>query len=75
MSACDVVTTKYTLQRHETENSKQIFPEKELRSAISTFMCLRAIYIPMIDLPIIAAGKYVDRSWKYIVYCISLTDT
>ncbi len=35
------------LQRHNTEYSKQIFPEKDLRASvpISTFMCLRAIYI------------------------------
>jgi hypothetical protein len=36
-----------TLQRHNTENLKQIFPEKELRglSANSTFMCMWALYI------------------------------
>jgi hypothetical protein len=36
-----------TLQRHNTQNSKQIFPEKELwgLSPNSTFNCLRAIYI------------------------------
>ncbi len=30
----------YSLQRHNTENSKQIFPEKELRGLIPTFMFL-----------------------------------
>ncbi len=46
-----------TLQRHSNENSKQIFPEKELRDIrppISTFMCLWAInIIPIIGLPIL----------------------
>jgi hypothetical protein len=42
----DVLHITCTLQRHKTENSKQIFPEKELRSSvlISTFMCLWEIY-------------------------------
>ncbi len=43
--------------RHSTENSKQIFPEKELRGSVplpvSTFMCLWAIYVPAIGLPIL----------------------
>jgi hypothetical protein len=36
-----------TPQRHNNENSKQIFPEKELRgySPISTFMFLLSVYI------------------------------
>jgi hypothetical protein len=39
------VFTQCTLQRYNTENSKQIFPEKELlASPIATFMCLSAIY-------------------------------
>jgi hypothetical protein len=36
-------TNTFALQRHSTEHSKQIFPEKELRTAsvpISTFMPL-----------------------------------
>ncbi len=43
------------LQRHNTENSKQILPEKELRG-LSQFpnSCVSA------------AGKYVDGSWEYI---------
>ncbi len=39
---------KIALQRHNTETSKQIFPEKEFAAAsvpISTLMCLWAIYI------------------------------
>ncbi len=30
----------YTLQRQNAENLKQIFPKKEYRGLISTFMCL-----------------------------------
>jgi len=48
-------STETTLQRHNTENSKQIFPEKELRGLRPNFH----IYVS-------AAGKYVDRSWEYI---------
>jgi hypothetical protein len=42
------------LQRHNTENSKQIFPEKELRGPIFQFHIHESesdLYIPMIDLP------------------------
>jgi hypothetical protein len=38
-----------TLQRDNTENSKQIFPEKELRSHVS----VNDLYIPRIGLPIL----------------------
>ncbi len=43
----DLFFSRGKLQRDNTENSIQIFPEKELRglSPISTFMCLWAIYI------------------------------
>jgi hypothetical protein len=39
-----------TAKRHNTENLKQIFPEKELRD--------KSAYS--------AARKFVDRSWEYI---------
>ena len=60
-----------TLQRHNTENSKQIFPEKELCGLSPNFhihVSVRDLYIPTISLPILnsAAGKYVDRTWEYI---------
>ncbi len=46
-----------SLQRDNSENSKQIFPEKELHEVsvpISTFMCLLSnLYIPTISLPIL----------------------
>jgi hypothetical protein len=56
-----------TLQRHNTENSKQIFPEKELGGHSPDFhiqVSVSDLYISTIDLPYSAAGKYV-----------SLTDT
>jgi hypothetical protein len=45
-----------TLQRHNTENSKQIFPERELRGLIPNFhihVSLRYFYIPSIGRPIL----------------------
>jgi hypothetical protein len=59
----------HTLQRHNTENSKQILPEKELRSHspnLHIHVSVSDLYILTIDLPIYsAAGKYVDQSWEY----------
>jgi hypothetical protein len=57
-----------TLQRHNTENMKQIFPEKELCGHSPDFQIhvpVSDLYIPTIDLPS-PAGKYVDQSWEYI---------
>ncbi len=45
-----------TLQRHNNENSKQIFPEEELRGLSPNFHiheCVRDLYIPTIGLPIL----------------------
>ncbi len=45
----------YTLQRHNTENSKQIFSEKELRGLSPNFhihVSVSDLYIPAIGLPI-----------------------
>jgi hypothetical protein len=45
-----------TLQRHNTENSKQIFPEKELHGHSPNFhihVSVSDLYIPTIDLPIL----------------------
>jgi hypothetical protein len=57
-----------TLQRTNTENSKQIFPENQLHShsPISTFMCLWAIYIFPRSICLFCCRKYVDRSWEYL---------
>jgi hypothetical protein len=47
---------RYTLQRHNTEKSKQIFPEKKLRGHGPKFyisVSMSDLYIPMIDLPIL----------------------
>ncbi len=47
---------KPTLQRTNTENLKQIFPEKELRSRSPNFhihVSVSDLYIPTMDLPIL----------------------
>jgi hypothetical protein len=47
---------RYTLQSHNTEKSKQIFPEKELRGHSPKFqihVSISDLYIPMIDLTIL----------------------
>ncbi len=57
-----------TLQRQNTEISKQIFQEKEYRglSSIFTFMRLWALYIFSRSVSLFCWRKYVDRSWDYI---------
>jgi hypothetical protein len=55
-----------SLQRHDTENSKQIFPEKELRGLSPNFhipVSVSDLYIATIYS---APVKYVDRSWECI---------
>ena len=52
----NTVNRETTLQRTNTENSKQIFPEKELRGHSPNFhihVSLSDLYIPTIDLPIL----------------------
>ncbi len=60
---------KCALQRHNTENSKQIFSETELRGHSPSFhihVAMSDLYIPTIDLPILLHEyMYVDRSWEY----------
>jgi hypothetical protein len=41
------------LQRHNTENSKQTIPEKELRSLIPIHVSVSDLHIPTISLPIL----------------------
>jgi hypothetical protein len=46
----------FALQRHNTENSKQIFPEKKLRRLSANFhiqVSVSDLYIPTIGLPIL----------------------
>jgi hypothetical protein len=65
----------FTLQRNNTENSKQIFPEKELpgHSPISTFVCLWATICTHDRSAYFSAGKYVDRSWEYTYNSLTVT--
>jgi hypothetical protein len=57
-------TVQYSLtalQITNTENSKHIFPEKELRGHIPNFhihVPVSNLYIPTIDLPILLQEKY-----------------
>ncbi len=47
---------QFTLKRHNTENSNQIFPEKELCSLSPNFyihVSVNNLYIPTIGLPIL----------------------
>jgi hypothetical protein len=59
----------FALQRGNTENSKQIFPEKEFCGLSPIFphscVCERFIY-SQDRFVYSAAGKYVDRFWEYI---------
>jgi hypothetical protein len=50
------ITVVHTLQRHNTENSKQIYPEKELRGLSPNFhihVSVSDLYISTIGLPIL----------------------
>jgi hypothetical protein len=62
-----------TLQRHNTENSKQIFPEKELSSPSPNsyiYVSVSDLYIPTIGSPILLQeNRWTDRG------NIPLTDT
>ncbi len=54
------------LQRHYTENSKQTFPEKELRGGLSpssyNHVSVCDLYIPTIGLPILLQeNRWTDR--------------
>jgi hypothetical protein len=59
-------TPSLTLQRHNNENLKQIFPEKELCGLIFNVL----IHVSFGDFQdwsaYCAAGKYLDRFWEYI---------
>jgi hypothetical protein len=54
-----------TLQRHHTENSKQILPEKELRGYSPNYyihVSVSDFYIPLIGLPILLQeNRWTDR--------------
>ncbi len=64
------------LQRHNSENSKQIFPGKELRGYSANFyihVSMSDLYIPPIGLPILhQENMSVERG---NIYSRSLTDT
>jgi hypothetical protein len=58
-----------TLQSTYTENSKQLFPEKELHGPSPNFhihVPVSDLYIPTFDLPILLQ-KYADQSWENII--------
>jgi hypothetical protein len=58
-----------TLQRHSSENSKQIFPENEMRGHNPNsyiHVSVGDLYIRTIGLPILLQENRVDRSWEYI---------
>jgi hypothetical protein len=65
----------YTLQRHNTKNSKQKFPEKELRDHNPNsyiHVSVSHLYIPTIGLPILLQ----ENRWGLIVGIYrSLKDT
>ncbi len=59
-----------TLQRQNAVNLKQVFPEKEYRGLSPNFhihASVSELYIPTMGPPFLL-GKYVDRSWEYILY-------
>jgi hypothetical protein len=70
--SCLWAQPKTTLQRHNTKNSKQILPERELRGRSPNFhihVSVNSLYIPTINLPILLQeicrpllGIYVNRS-------------
>jgi len=67
------VEPSYTLalHRHNSKNSKKIFPGKELHGLCPNFhihVSVSDLYIPLIGPPILLenSGKYVDRYWEYI---------
>jgi hypothetical protein len=65
---------EYTLQRHNTEISKQIFPEKEDGGRSPNFhihISVRDLYIPTIGLPILLEEICIPILGQYK----SLTDT
>ncbi len=58
---------QFCTKRNNTENSKQIFPEKGLRGLSPNFhihVSVSDFYIPAIGLPV---GKYGERSWEYCI--------
>jgi hypothetical protein len=57
----------YTLQRHNNEYYKKIFPEKELRGHCPNFhinVSVGNLFIPTIDLPILL---WTDSENRYII--------
>jgi hypothetical protein len=57
-----------TLQRTNTENSKQIFPDKELRvnsPNFHTHVSVSDLYIPTIDLPILLGINGVAKLYMW----------
>ncbi len=58
-----------SLQRHNTENWKQIFPEKELRGLspnLYIHVSVSDLYIPTFGLPILLQKNMWNDPWEYI---------
>ncbi len=68
--SCENYCTRVsTLQTHNTANSKQILPERELRELNPNFHIHVSdidLYDTMIVFPILLQENYVDRSREYI---------
>jgi hypothetical protein len=57
----------FTQQRHKTENSKQIVPEKELRGYSPNFyihVSVSDLYIPLMGLFILLQGNRWAECWS-----------
>ncbi len=61
-----MIRCTWPLQRTNTENSKQIFPEKELRFHSSHSCVGERYFIFPWSVCLFCCRKYVDRSWEYI---------
>jgi hypothetical protein len=72
MVSFEINTEHTALQRHNTENSKQIFPEKELRGLSPNayiHVSVSDLYIPTISLPILLQeNRWTDGGNKEIAH-------
>ncbi len=73
-SCLDTISNPTTLQRHNTEKLKQIFPEKELCGLSPNFhihVSVSDLYTPMIGLPILLQESLIQyRGPTGFSYCM-----